>query len=120
MNEQTNQPATTQDEQKKALDKRLDSIGWALFLIMIGCLWLVPPFMVPQGAWLIGTGIIILGITWVRHINNIMINKFWIVIGIIALASGLSQFLGIKLPLFPILLVIVGVSIIVKPMMKNT
>jgi hypothetical protein len=119
MDTQNNLPSTGQDEQKKALDKRLDQVGWALFLIMIGCLWLVPRFMVPQGAWLIGTGIIILGLTWVRHINDIIINKFWVVCGIVALVAGLSQFLGIKLPLFPILLVIVGVSIIVKPMMKS-
>jgi uncharacterized membrane protein len=76
--------------------------------------------MVPRGTWLLGTGVIILGITWIRHINNIMINKFWVVIGIIALAAGLSNFLGIKLPLFPILLIIIGFSIIVKPMMRNT
>jgi len=86
---------------------------------MIGCLWLMPSFMVPQGTWLIGTGVIILGITWIRHINDIMIGKFWVVTGIIALASGLSNFLGIKLPLFPILLVIIGISIIAKPLMKK-
>ncbi len=120
MNEQTIQPSTNQSAQNSALDKRLDSIGWALFLIMIGCLWLVPRGIVPQGTWLIGTGAIILGINWIRSTNNIMINKFWIVIGIIALASGLSNFLGIKLPLFPILLVIVGISIIAKPIMKRS
>jgi hypothetical protein len=76
--------------------------------------------MVPRGTWLLGTGVVILGITWIRHINHIMINKFWVVIGIIALAAGLSNFLGIKLPLFPILLIIIGFSIIVKPMMRNT
>jgi hypothetical protein len=119
MNEQGNQPTTAQDGQKEALDKRLDSIGWALFLIMIGCLWLVPQGLVPEGTWLLGTGVIILGITWVRHINNIVISKFWVVMGVIALASGFGKFYGIKLPVFPILLVIVGVSIIAKPLMKK-
>ncbi len=37
-----------QDAKKTALDKRLDSIGWGLFLIMIGGLWLAPEGLVPR------------------------------------------------------------------------
>ena len=36
--------------------KRLDQIGWGIFLVMIGTIWLVPA--VPPGTWLIGTGIL--------------------------------------------------------------
>jgi len=34
---------------KEALNKRLESIGWALFLIMAGGIWLIPGDRVPSG-----------------------------------------------------------------------
>jgi hypothetical protein len=49
---------------RPALDRRLEGIGWALFLIMIGGLGLVPS--VPQGTWLVGTGLIMLGLNVAR------------------------------------------------------
>jgi len=62
MNEQTEQAQESREPEKMALDKRLDALGWGLFLIMIGGLWLAPEGWVPEGTWLIGTGIIILGL----------------------------------------------------------
>ena len=117
MTAQNDQPAGNQDAQKNALDKRLDSIGWGLFLLMIGGLWLAPEGSVPEGTWLIGTGLIILGLTGVRYLNRIKISGFWVVLGILALGCGLSDLFGIDLPVFAILLIIVGASIILKPLM---
>jgi hypothetical protein len=45
---------TEQDQQKMHLNKRLETIAWGLFLIMIGGLWLFPDKTVPDGAWLLG------------------------------------------------------------------
>lgn len=119
MTEQVDQPTRDQDEQESALDKRLDSIGWALFLIMIGGLWLAPKGSIPEGTWLIGTAVIILGMSWVRYLNGITISKFWFVLGILALGSGLSDLLAVDLPVFPILLIIVGASILLKPVFEG-
>lgn len=107
--------AESNQKQKEALDKRLDAIGWALFFIMIGGLWLAPEGSVPEGAWLIGTGVIILSMAWIRHMNGLVISGFWVVMGILALGSGLSSVFGLNIPVFPILLVIIGLSIILKP-----
>lgn len=100
--------ADTNQKQKDTLDKRLDAIGWALFFIMIGGLWLAPEGSLPEGTWLIGTGVIILGMTWIRRMNGLVIHGFWVVMGILALIFGLSSVFGLNIPVFPILLVIVG------------
>ena len=78
MNQQNDKPSDNQDPKKKALDHRLDAIGWGLFLIMIGGLWLAPDGTVPEGAWLLGTGVIILGIMCIRYLNGIKVNGFWL------------------------------------------
>ena len=119
LEEQKEQPKTKLDEQKKALDKRLDAIGWGLFLIMIGCLWLIPEESVPEGTWLIGTGVIILVLLGIRYLYNIKISGLWLVIGILALAFGISDFTGINLPILPILIILFGLSIVLKPLFKK-
>ncbi len=100
-----------EDTAKKALDKRLENIGWALFLIMIGGLWLVPKERLPEETWLIGVGIILLGLNAVRYLNGIKMSNFTIGLGILALLVGIASFAGVDLPLFPIILILIGATI---------
>jgi len=109
-----------QDAQKGALDKQLDSIGWGVFLLMIGGLLLVPDeWGVPEGAWLLGTGLIILALMVVRFLNAIEISGFWVFLGILALASGLGDVFGLNVPVFPILLILIGAGIILRPLIER-
>jgi hypothetical protein len=109
-----------QDVQKGALDKQLDSIGWGLFLLMIGCLLLVPDeWGVPDGTWLLGTGLIILALVVVRLLNGIKISGFWVFLGVLALASGLGDVFGLDVPVFPILLILIGAGIILRPLIEK-
>ena len=119
MDEQNDQPNDHRGPEKKALDQRLDAIGWGLFLIMIGGLWLAPDGMVPEGTWLIGTGVIILGMMCIRYLNGIKVNGFWFVVGLIALGFGISDVFGLDVPVFPILLIIIGANIVLKPLLKK-
>ncbi len=113
--ELTNVPAT----EKQGLNKQLETIGWALFLIMIGGLGLVPKELVPGGIWLIGVGLIMLGLNAARYLNGIKMSGFTIVLGILALLSGLSDFFRVQLPLFPILLILIGAHILLRPLFEK-
>jgi hypothetical protein len=116
---QSNQTSTHQDTQKNSLNKRLEDIGWALFLTMIGCILLVPAKLVPQGAWLIGTGLIMLGINLVRYLNGIKVSAFTVILGTFALAAGFGDLFGVKLPLFAIFLILMGISIMLKLLIEK-
>jgi len=96
---------------------RLDQIGWGIFLVMIGTIWLVPE--VPQGTWLIGTGILLLLLNAIRSRLGIPWSGVSVALGVFALAAGLGEFTGIELPLFPICLVIVGATLILKPLISQ-
>lgn len=86
---------------------------------MIGCLWLFPEENVPEGTWLIGAGVIILVLICIRFLYGIKISGVWLVIGTLALAFGISDFSGLNLPVFPILIILFGLSIILRPLFKN-
>lgn len=109
-----------QDARKIKLNQRLESVGWALFLIMIGGLGLVPEEQVPEGTWLIGIGLIMLGLNVARRLNDIEPSGFTIVLGVIALLAGTGDFLGVDLPVFPILLILLGAQIIYKAFFTRT
>lgn len=97
---------------------QLDQIGWGIFLVMIGTIWLVPS--VPPGTWLIGTGILLLGLNAVRSRLGIPWSGFWVGVGALALAAGLAGLIGITLPLFPMTLVIIGAALILKPLVSQS
>jgi hypothetical protein len=114
MSEESSEAAKDQNDGSRALEHRLDTIGWALFLIMIGCLWLIPGEQVPQGTWLIGAGVIMIGVNLARSLNGIKMNGFTVVVGLIAIGFGVAGVLNIDLPLFAILIIIIGVNILIK------
>ena len=109
-----------QDSPKAGINKRLETIGWALFFIMIGGLMLVPDGRVPSEAWLIGVGVIMLGVNLARRFIGIQVDKCGVVVGILALVFGVSGSFGLELPIFPILLTLIGVNIIRNILFKKT
>lgn len=104
---------------KSELNKRLEDSGWGFFLLMIGTLLLLPSELIPQGAWLIGAGLIMLGLNCIRYINHISSSRFTVGVGIVSLLLGLASFLGLKPPIFAIFLALIGLSIIVRSLVPT-
>jgi hypothetical protein len=76
--------------------------------------------LVPQGTWLIGTGLIMLGLNGVRYFNGIKMHGFTLVLGLLTLLAGLGDLFHLKLPLFAIFVIFIGVSIILKPLLAKS
>ena len=115
MTTQTTQPQEAQADEKAALNKRLEGIGWGLFLIMLGGFALVPHDLIPKGLWSIGIGVIMLGLNAARYLLHIKMSGFTTVLGIIALISGVLELLGRNNLGGAILLIVLGAYLLVKP-----
>ena len=109
---QNNQLTKDIKEQKRKLDQRIESIGWALFFIWSGVLLIAPDGYFPEGSWLIGTGLIIVVSMGIRYLYGIKIDGFWMVLGLLALSFGISRFFRLNLSVFPVFLIIIGVVIV--------
>jgi hypothetical protein len=94
------------------LERRLDVVAWALFFIMLGVLGFVPHEVAPQGLWLVGAGLILLGVSAVRYATGLRLSVFVVVLGVIALVIGGSEALGFGLPVLPLILLIIGVGLL--------
>ena len=102
------------DPGKAELNERLRSTSWALFLIMIGGFWLIPEGQLPHGSWLIGLGVILLGLNAVRYLSGIPMSAVTTILGVIALVAGLGDFAGVDVPVGPVLIILIGASIILR------
>lgn len=105
--------------EKELLNKRIENISWGLFLVMLGGLWLVPDRLIPEGSWLIGAGLIMLGMNIIRFVNQIKMSGLTLVLGVIALISGIGDILRFDLPVFPILLILIGANILIRPFLER-
>ena len=108
-------PTEVRREPKQELNQRLETIGWGLFLIIIGALWLIPDQRVPEGTWLIAAGVIMLGVNVVRYLNEIKMSAASLFLGLLLTIFGAGEFVGLDLPFFAILLLVFGVGIILRP-----
>ena len=101
--------------EKAALNKRLETISWGCFLIMLGGFMFVPETVVAEGYWSIGVGIILLGLNVARYFNKIKLSGFTTFLGIISLVGGVLQLMGMHWLEGAMLIIILGTYVIVKP-----
>ena len=115
MTVQTSQPVSAIDPEKAALNKRLETSFWGLFLIMLGGWALIPEEIAPKGLWSIGVGLIMLGLNATRYFNKIRMSGFTTILGILALLGGIGDMLGWADLNGAFLLIILGAYLILKP-----
>jgi len=109
--EDNNEIFEVKSKERKELE-RYEKIGWGLFLVMLGAIWLFPDSVVPEGTFMFGVGIILLGLNLIKYSKGYRVNGFTIFLGLVALIAGLSSLLGRSVDIFPLVLILWGISII--------
>jgi hypothetical protein len=104
----------------EGLDRRLSDVGWGLLFMLTGLVWMVPSQQVPEGTWLFGVAAILIGINVVRHLKHLAMSGFSLVLGVVALLAAFGQAWRVDLPLLAICLVIIGASLVMKPLLTRT
>ncbi len=114
MNEQQN-IQTAVDPEKAALNKRLETASWGLFLILLGGFVFIPDTTISKGFWSIAIGLIFLGLNAARYFNGLRMSGFTTFLGILSLIGGIIQLLGWKSMDGAFFLIILGAYLILKP-----
>jgi hypothetical protein len=104
-------------------NRNFEAIGWGALFVWWGITELV--HFLPEGAGALGVGVILLGINAIRSINGIPTSSFSTALGILALVWGGLEMAGavlnlpFELPIFPILLITLGVIILWPEVMRS-
>jgi hypothetical protein len=112
-------PEVVVDPEKTATNKRFETIAWGAFLILWAgsMFWktAMPNTPLPDGLWSIAVGLIFLGLNAARYMNKIRMSGFTTFLGILSVAGGVVQLLGVKGVEGAFLLLILGAYLILKP-----
>jgi hypothetical protein len=103
------------DQDKAAINKRLETVGWGLFLVMLGGFALVPDEQVPGGLWSIGVGLIFLGLNAARYFSGIRMSGFTTFLGLIAVLGGVAELIWKTSLEGALLLMLLGAYLLLKP-----
>ena len=104
---------------ERALNGRLEAMGWGLFLIMVGGFILIPGDQIPRGVWSIGVGLIMLGLNAARYYYGLKLSGFTIFLGVLALLGGIAQLLGMVAAEGALLFIILGAYLILRPWLEK-
>ena len=110
-------------ENTRTLNRNLETVAWGAFFIWWGITELFN--FLPHGMGAIGIGLIFLGLNVVRSLNGIPTSGFSTTLGILALVLGGLELassvlrLPFELPVFAILLVVLGVILLARELLRN-
>ena len=96
--------------------RKFEAITWGALLIWWGITEMVK--FLPTGTGAIGIGLILLGLNAARALNGIPVSRFSSTVGILALVWGGLELAGVvlslpfELPIFAILLIVLGVIVL--------
>jgi hypothetical protein len=106
---------TAKNAEKAALNKRLETIGWGCFVLMVGGFIFVPHTIVAKGVWSIGVGVIMLGLNIARFFYGIRLSSFTTFLGVVSLIVGIAQLLGVHALEGAALFIVSGAYLVLKP-----
>ena len=109
------QAEVTVDPDKAALNKRLETMAWGLFLVMLGGFMFVPQEIIRGGWWSIGVGLIFLGLNAARYFNGLRMSGFTAFLGILSIIGGIFDLVGMESVNGAVLLIVLGGYLILKP-----
>jgi len=103
------------DPDKAALNKRMETMAWGAFLIMLGGFMFVPEEIIKGGWWSIGVGLILLGLNGARYFNGLRMSGFTTFLGIISVLGGIFDLVTTQDFGGAIFLIVLGGYLILKP-----
>ncbi len=109
------------EKQSQNLD--LGTIAWGAFFIWWGITELFPSL--PAGTGALGIGLILLGLNAARYYSGVPTHRFSTTVGILSVLWGGLEMAGVfltlpfEIPVFAILLVVLGVMVLAPELSKN-
>ena len=103
------------DPDKAALNKRMETMAWGAFLVLLGGFMFVPEQFIKGGWWSIAVGLVFLGLNAARYFNGLRMSGFTTFLGIISVTGGVLDLVGVDGVDGALLLIALGGYLLLKP-----
>lgn len=106
----------------RKINLNFETLAWGMLILWWGIRWLFE--FLPNGAGLLGTGLILLGLNAARALNGMPARGFTTALGILSLVLGglvlasSTLHLSFELPVFEIVLIGFGVFVLARAFKK--
>jgi hypothetical protein len=97
------------------LNKRLETVAWGAFLIMLGGFMFVPEEIIRGGWWSIGVGLIFLGLNAARYFSGLRMSGFTTFLGVVSAIGGVLDLVGMEGVNGAVLVIVLGAYLLLKP-----
>jgi hypothetical protein len=110
-------------ENTRLLNRNFETYAWAAFFVWWGITELFK--FLPEGTGAVGFGLILIGLNVARSLNGLPTSAFTITLGVLALVLGGLELAGFflslpfELPVFAILLIVLGVIVLTREMIGH-
>ena len=98
----------------KERDDWLVRLGWGLFLLGTGTVWLLDNMLnrnLDGLIWMWG-GVLLLALNGVRYLVNLKMSRFTLGLGVVLVVIGISDMVGLKISLFAVVLIVIGAAML--------
>ena len=101
--------------------RTLTTVAWGLFFILVGGAWIYgETYHIDMGTVIaLGIGLILIGLNIGRSSIGVKMSRFSLGIGILALLIGLARYLGMKLDIFPLIIILIGLFVIAEAVARR-
>jgi hypothetical protein len=103
------------EPERATLNKRLETVAWGAFLIMLGGFMFVPEEIIRGGWWSIGVGLIFLGLNAARYFSGLRMSGFTTFLGIVSVIGGVLDLVGLEGVNGAVLIIVLGAYLLFKP-----
>lgn len=105
------------NNEKREIKNRVNGLGWGLFLIMSGVLWLLPAGLIPSGSWLISTGAILLAVNLVKNALGVKTTSGYF-FGTLFILFGIMRLIEKPFHFLPIFFIAIGSLTIISGLLE--
>jgi len=101
--------------------RELTTAAWGLLFILVGGAWLSGEiYRIDTGTIIaIGVGLILIGLNIARKAIGACMGNFSLAIGILALSIGLARYLGLKVDILPLIIILIGLFIVAEAIVRR-
>ncbi len=104
------------DDASSATGERFNTVGWGLVFLLVGTLAL--PSGQVEFAAVAGVGALMLGLNAALIAAGRRLDLFTSVLGATALVAGLGAMAGVKIDVFALFFLLLGLAIIIVPLLR--